>query len=154
MSDSELRDHLVRLLGWQDAHVTFEKATGGIPPELRGATPEGLPYSPWQLLEHLRIAQWDILDFCRNPDYREPVWPDDYWPATVAPAPGEWERSSAAFLADRDALVELIRQVDLFATIPHGTGQTFLREILLVADHNAYHIGELVVVRRSLGIWP
>lgn len=155
MSDEALREHIVKLLTWQDAHATFEAATHGVPPELRGAKPAGLPYSPWQLVEHLRIAQADILSFCRDPEYEEMSWPDDYWPAEDAPpAADDWDRSIEAFLADRAALVEIARTADLFAVVPNGTDQTYLRELLLVADHNAYHVGELVVARRMLGIWP
>lgn len=151
------RETVARLLDWDEAHAGFDKALSGIPPELRGVQPEGLPYSPWQLLEHLRLAQRDILDFCRDPDYTQPEWPDDYWPPTHAPrSADEWERSVEAFRGDRDALRRLASDpdLDLTAEIPHGAGQTYLRELLLVADHNAYHLGELVVVRRLLGIWP
>jgi hypothetical protein len=151
MNNAELRGHIASLLDWKDAHVSFDDAVAGIPHELRGRQPAGLPYSPWQLLEHLRLAQRDILEFCTDPGYREPKWPDDYWPAASAPADDEWERSVASFRADRDALKQLASDVDLFDAIPHGAGQTYLRELLLVADHNAYHIGELIVVRRLLG---
>ena len=157
MSDSALRAHLVRLLDWPDAHATFDAAVEGVPPALRGVRPEGLPHSPWELVEHLRIAQRDILDFCRDPAYREPKWPDDYWPASVSPPREEaWDESIAAFRADRDALREIAAgpRPDLFAAIPHGSGQTYLRELLLVADHGAYHVGQLVLVRRLLGAWP
>ena len=157
MSDDLLRDHLVRLLGWHDAHVDFDAAVGGLPPELRGTRPQGLPYSPWELLEHLRITQLDILDFCRNPAYSELEWPREYWPASPEPPSAEaWESSVAACREDREALARLARDgaVDLYARIPHGSGQTYLRELLLVADHNAYHVGELVAVRRLLGAWP
>lgn len=153
MDDSQLRTHVERVLDWHDAHATFENAIDGIPPEYRGRKPEGLPYSPWQLLEHLRITQKDILDFCVAPKYEERSWPDGYWPKWLAPAEGEWEKSVAAFRADREALKRLAREADLFAKVPNGDGQTFLRELLLVADHNAYHVGELVVSRRLLGIW-
>ena len=154
MSDEALRTHLRKLLDWRDAHAGFDAAVEGIPPEHRGRQPEGLPYSPWQLLEHLRRAQHDILDFCRNPEYAEMKWPDDYWPASPEPlAPGAWDESIAAFRADRESLQHLADEADLFATIPHGSGQTYLRELLLVADHNAYHVGQLVAVRRLLGIW-
>jgi hypothetical protein len=128
-----------------------------LPVDARGRTPAGLPYSPWQLLEHLRIAQHDILDFCRNPDYRELSWPDDYWPAAAAPPfAAAWDESIRQFREDRAALQALARDsaVDLGARIPHGTGQTYLRELLLAADHAAYHVGELIVVRRLLGAWP
>jgi uncharacterized damage-inducible protein DinB len=151
------RETVARLLDWGEAHAGFDRATSGIPPELCGVQPEGLPYSPWQLLEHLRLAQRDILDFCRDPDYTQPEWPDDYWPPTPAPpSADEWERSVEAFRGDRDTLRRLASDpdLDLAAEIPHGEGQTYLRELLLVADHNAYHLGELVVVRRLLGIWP
>jgi hypothetical protein len=155
--DDAVREQLSRVLDWQDAHATFDTAVEGIPPGLRGRQPQGLPYSPWQLLEHLRIAQWDILDFCRNPGYREMHWPDDYWPATAAP-PSEaaWEESVAGYRADRAELKRMATDpaVDLLAPIPHGSGQTYLREILLAADHGAYHVGQLVVMRRLLGIRP
>jgi hypothetical protein len=151
-----LRTHLIRLLDWQDAHVGFEAAVGDISSDVRGTQPEGLPYSPWQLLEHMRLTQRDILDFCRSPNYVERKWPDDYWPRTSAPSTSEaWDESVAEFRRDREALKELAadRQLDLFAQVPHGSGQTYLREVLLVADHNAYHIGQLVAVRRHLGVW-
>ena len=153
--NDELRTHLVKVLSWQDAHVNFDVAIEGIPPNMRGVQPPGLPYSPWQLLEHLRICQWDILEFCRNPDYQELAM-EDYWPQAASPAtPREWEESIKGYRNDNEALKQLALdpQVDLFAKIPHGTGQTYLRELLLVADHNAYHVGQLVVVRRLLGIW-
>jgi len=153
MDDAQLRTHVQRLLDWHDAHASFEDAVSGIRAELRGEQPADLPYSPWQLLEHLRLAQQDILAFCVNPAYEEKSWPEGYWPGSAAPVGDAWERSVEGFRADREALKELASQADLFAAIPHGTGQTYLRELLLVADHNAYHIGELVVVRRLLGIW-
>jgi DinB family protein len=154
--EAELRDHLVRLLAWQDAHGTFEAAVGGVPPSHRERVPQGVPYSPWQLLEHLRITQHDILDFCRNPNYTELHWPDDYWPRNAAPpSDSAWDDSVRGFLEDRAALQALAtdRSVDLLATIPHGGGQTYLREILLAADHTSYHVGQLILVRRLLGIW-
>jgi hypothetical protein len=155
-NDAALREQLKKLLDWDDAHVGFDKAVEGIPAELRGKKPDGAPYSAWQLLEHLRIAQHDILDFCRNPNYREMKWPDDYWPASAAPASAaDWDASVKQFREDRTAFQDLAAdpRIDLFAKIPHGQGQTYLREILLEADHAAYHIGELVVVRRLLGAW-
>jgi hypothetical protein len=155
-SDEQIRQHISRLLAWEDAHTGFEKAVEDIPEASRGKKPHGLPYSPWQLLEHLRRTQHDILDFCRNPNYEELKWPDDYWPDSAVPAsPSEWDHCIAQFLKDRSALQRLARDtsVDLTAVIPHGTGQTYLRELLLVADHSAYHIGELIIVRRLLGIW-
>ncbi len=154
--EAALRDHLVRLLAWQDAHGTFEAAVGGMPPSYRERVPPSLPYSPWQLLEHLRITQHDILDFCRNPNYTELHWPDDYWPRSAAPpSDSAWDDSVRGFLEDRAALQALAtdRSVDLLAAIPHGDGQTYLREILLAADHTSYHVGQLIIVRRLLGIW-
>lgn len=153
--DQALRTHLRKLLQWEDAHISFDSAVQGIAPALRNVAPEGLPYSPWQLLEHLRRTQRDILDFCRNPAYVEPP-PEDYWPPpTVPPTEAAWEESIAAFRRDRDALKALAEDsaIDLFGRIPHGTGQTYLRELLLVADHNAYHVGQMVTVRRCLGDW-
>lgn len=151
-----LRKHLATLLRWQDAHIDFDTAVKGFPPRLRGVQPPGLPYSAWQLLEHLRLAQRDILDFCMDPDYRAPKWPDDYWPKSPAPhSPKNWQQSVAAVRADRRSLEKLIADptLDLYARIPHGKGQTYLREILLVADHNAFHVGQLVILRRLLGAW-
>ena len=151
-----LRAQLERILSWQDAHVGFEKSVEGLSSKLRGVRVEGFPHSPWELLEHLRITQYDILDFCRNPKYEERRWPEDYWPPSPEP-PSEkaWDDSIARFREDRAALEALAMDssVDLFAKIPHGTGQTNLRELLLVADHNAYHIGQLVAVRQQLGAW-
>lgn len=155
-NDEQIRQHVARLLTWEDAHAGFDAAVDGIPLSARGMTPHGLPYSPWQLLEHLRRTQHDILDFCRNPRYEELDWPADYWPDSAEPSSGAaWDESIAGFLKDRAALQQLATDpdVDLAAVIPHGTGQTYLRELLLVADHSAYHIGELVIVRRLLGIW-
>jgi hypothetical protein len=155
-SEEAVRQHIGRLLAWEDAHVGFDTAIEGIPAAARGKMPDGLPYTPWQLLEHLRRTQRDILEFCRNSDYEELNWPADYWPASAEPpTPGAWDESVAQFRQDRTALQQLAIDpaVDLTATIPHGSGQTYLRELLLVADHSAYHIGELIVVRRLLGVW-
>jgi hypothetical protein len=152
-----LREQLARALGWEDAHASFDSATKGLPESLRGKVPAGMAYSCWQLVEHLRITQWDILDFCINPGYEERKWPDDYWPKDPGPeSPAHWERSLRAFAEDRDRLIRLAKDpsIDLFAPIPHGSGQTILRELVLVIDHNAYHIGQLIVVRRLLGTWP
>jgi uncharacterized damage-inducible protein DinB len=156
MTDRALREQVTAMLHWEDAHADFGRIVDGVPPSKWGAVPPGLPYSLWQLLEHLRIAQYDILDFCRNPHYAHPRWPEDYWPREPGP-PGEEAvaESIAAFVRDREGLMAmgLDPKVDLFARIPHGTGQTYLREILLVADHTAYHLGQMVAVRRALGIW-
>ena len=157
MDESAVREQLARLLGWEDAHAGFDAVVDGVPPELRGMRPAGLPHSPWELLEHLRLTQRDILDFCRDPGYAAPDWPADYWPASPEPpSPGAWDASAAAFRADREALTQLALGPEpaLLERIPHGSGQTYLRELLLVADHNAYHLGQLVLVRRLLGAWP
>lgn len=156
MSDQALRAQLAAFLDWREAHTDFEAAVNGIPPDLRGAVPQGCPHSAWQILEHLRLAQEDILDFCLNPNYKEKAWPDEYWPASPAPpSAAAWDESVAAYRRDLAKLQALARDpdVDLFAKIPHGSGQTYLREILLVADHAAYHLGQLVLVRRLLGHW-
>ena len=155
--DASLREHLVKLLDWKDAHATFDAAVEGVPQADRGVVPEGASHSLWQLVEHLRLAQRDILDFCVNPAYEEPDWPDDYWPRDPAPpSAGAWDESLAGYREDRDRLIALAKDtsLDLHQRIAHGTGQTVLREILLVADHNAYHIGQIVLVRRLIGSWP
>jgi hypothetical protein len=152
-----LREHLLNLLQGGGAHLHFDAAVADLPIELRGAKPDGIPHSPWRLLEHMRIAQWDILEFSRNPGHVSPSFPGGYWPpGDVPPDDGAWDRSAAAFRADLQAMCDLVANevTDLFAPIPHGTGQTILREALLVADHNAYHLGQLIVVRRALGAWP
>jgi uncharacterized damage-inducible protein DinB len=153
--DRELRAHLQKLLDWEDAHAGFDKAVARLPERLRGKAPKGSVHTPWQLLEHLRICQFDILDFCRNPDYVERSFAE-YWPPSAAPpSKAAWEKSVAAFRRDREELKKLAADttVDLFSRVPHGSGQTYLRELLLVADHNAYHVGQLVALRRALGIW-
>ena len=155
--DTAFRDHLARALGWAEAHMSLEDAATDLPEPLRARVPDGLPYSPWQLLEHIRITQHDILDFCRNPSYQEINWPDDYWPKSPAPPSGDaWADSVRRIREDRAALEALARDgsIDLASRIPHGTGQTYLREILLVIDHTAFHLGELIVARRLLGAWP
>jgi hypothetical protein len=137
--------------------MSLDDAAADLAEPLRGQVPAGLTYSPWQLLEHIRITQHDILDFCRNPKYEEITWPDDYWPKAAAPpSSGAWDASVHRIREDRAALEALARDtsIDLVARIPHGTGQTYLREILLVIDHTAFHMGELIVARRLLGAWP
>jgi hypothetical protein len=156
MSDKALREHLDYLLGGGGAHLDFDKAIAGLPPELRGVRAANTPHTAWRLLEHLRIAQWDILEFSRNPKHASPEWPAGYWPAGDAPPDdAAWGRSVAAFRADLAAMRALVNdpRTDLFARLPHGDGQTVLREALLVADHNAYHLGQLVFLRRALGAW-
>ena len=151
-----LRDQLLWLLKKGDAHLDFEAAIADLPAKLRGARPPGVQHTPWRLLEHLRICQWDILEFSRNPNHVSPHFPEGYWPQGDAPpAESAWDRSVATFRADLQAMCDLVAdpRTDLFAPIPHGQGQTILREALLVADHNAYHLGQLIVVRRALGAW-
>ncbi|HVZ23255.1 MAG TPA: DinB family protein, partial [Vicinamibacterales bacterium] len=141
---------------WKEAHAGYDKAVADMPPALQGRVVEGLPYSAWQILEHLRLAQEDLLEFCVNPHYEEKEWPADYWPTVPEPPSADaWNQSVARFKADRERLQALAVDpaIDLTAKIAHGTGQTFLREILLVIDHNAYHVAELVVIRRLLGAW-
>ena len=155
MSDP-VREQVLALLNGGNAHVTFDHVIKDFPARLRGVKPEGAPHTAWQLLEHMRIAQWDILEFTRNPKHKSPEFPKGYWPETPTP-PNEkaWEKSVNAFRADLKAMTELVanESTDLFAKIPHGDGQTVLREALLLADHNAYHLGQLVLVRRLLGAW-
>ncbi len=152
-----VREHLVRVLDWKEAHVGFDKAVAGIEAHARGACPTGFEYSPWQLLEHLRIAQEDILDFCLNEKYvHDLTWPDDYWPKAKAPADdAAWSGSISACTRSRERLQQLVREVDdLTASVPTGKpNQTYLRAILLAADHVSYHVGQLVAVRKALGVW-
>jgi hypothetical protein len=151
-----LREHLVYLLTDGGAHANFEAAVKDMPAALRGKKPANADHSPWELLEHLRIAQWDILEFSRNGKHKSPDFPAGYWPKEQAPANDEaWEKSVKAFRSELKAIVELVKnpETDLFAKIPHGDSQTVLREALLAADHNAYHIGQLVLVRKLLGAW-
>lgn len=156
-TEQALRDHLLYLLRGGGAHLDFDKAIADLPAALRGGKAAGVPHTPWRLLEHMRIAQWDILEFSRNPKHVSPEFPDGYWPSGDAPPDdAAWDRSVAAYRADLQAMQDLIADpaTDLFAPIPHGQGQTVLREALLVADHNAYHLGHLVLLRRLLGAWP
>jgi hypothetical protein len=156
-ADRALREHLLYLLRGGGAHLDCEQAIAGLPAEARGAKPTGLPFTCWALLEHMRIAQWDILEFSRDAKHVSPQWPSGYWPESEAPPnDAAWEKSVSAFRADLRAMEKLVQnpKTDLCARIPHGDGQTILREALLVADHNAYHLGQLVLVRRLLGAWP
>jgi hypothetical protein len=155
--DAALRRHLALLLNRSEAHSEFEEVIRNFPEELRSKRPEGSPHTPWQLLEHMRLAQWDILEFSRNPHHESPEFPDGYWPAAPEhPDHGTWDMTVRSFLADRRALSKLVSDssTDLTAPIPHGTGQTILREALLAADHNAYHLGQLLLLRRIMGAWP
>jgi hypothetical protein len=151
-----MKAQLANALDWGQAHADFDKAVKDFPAGLRGRRVRGLPHSAWEILEHLRLAQHDILDFSRNPAYKELKWPDDYWPPSPQPPDAQaWDRSVAAFKRDRRVLKKMTADpaLNLGRKIPHGDGQTYLREILLVLDHNAYHVGELVQLRRLLGAW-
>jgi uncharacterized damage-inducible protein DinB len=155
-NDAALRQQLVKLLDSKEAHATFDAAVDGVPVKALGMVPKRWEYSIWQLVEHIRLAQADILDFSVNPGYEERLkWPDDYWPKARAPRSGaEWKRSLKAYRRDLESLKQLASDAPaLYASIPHGTGQTYLREIFLVADHTAYHVGQIVSLRRQLGIW-
>jgi uncharacterized damage-inducible protein DinB len=156
-ANDALRAQLGRFVDFEEAHAGFDAAVAGLSPALRGKRPAGAPHSPWELLEHIRITQHDILSFCRDEAYVELSWPADYWPASPAPdAPDEWDASIRGMREDLTALQELAADegVDLFAPIPWGTGQTYLRELLLVQDHNSYHLGQLILTRQLLGAWP
>jgi uncharacterized damage-inducible protein DinB len=145
-------------LDWEQAHATLENAVKGLAPSLQGVRPAEYPHSAWELLEHIRITQRDLLDFCQNPDYEEKLaWPGDYWPPTPAPpTAGAWEQTIADYRRDREALAGFTNEskIDLTEKIPHGTGQTYLRTILVAVDHASYHVGQIVSVRRLLGAWP
>ena len=152
-----LREHVLNLLSGKGAHAGFDEAVADFPPELRGARAASAPHTAWQLLEHLRIAQSDILEFSRNPKHASPAWPEGYWPETEAPADSKaWDESIRLFNVDLDSMQALVANPasDLFARIPNGDGQTLLREALVLADHNSYHLGQLVFLRKLLGSWP
>jgi hypothetical protein len=151
-----LRKEVDRLLSGKGAHADFDTAVAGLPPKLRGVKPASAPHSAWELLEHLRIAQWDMLEFSRDPKHVSPAWPDGYWPKSAEPESATaWADSVKSFQRDLKAMRELVSdpKSDLFTPLPHGKGQTFLREALQMADHNAYHVGELIFLRRVLGAW-
>jgi uncharacterized damage-inducible protein DinB len=152
-----LRLQLARVLDWEEAHVGFDQAIDGLPPDKREALAPGIAYSVWHLVEHMRLAQLDVLDFCLNANYVHAMkWPDDYWPQAAPPDSQAWDNSVAGFKADRERLKDLARDqsIDLHTLVPKGKGhQTYLRAILLMADHNAYHLGQIVAVRRAMGVW-
>jgi len=153
--DQSLRDHVLYLLNGGGAHATFDAAVGDWPVQLAGAKVANFPHSAWMLLEHMRIAQWDILEFSRNAKHVSPAWPEGYWPKSeAAPNDKAWKASMAAFKKDLQMMARVVanRKTDLYAKIPWGDGQTILREALLLADHNAYHLGQLVMLRKSIGI--
>ena len=152
----QLRDHLLYLLDGGGAHARFNDAVKDMPEKLRGVKPHGLPHSAWMILEHLRLSQWDILEFSRNSKYKSPKWPEGYWPKTASPPSAHaWNKSIQQFRKDLKAMQDLVAnpKTDLYARIPWGEGQTVLREALLLADHNAYHLGQLIDVRRLVGAW-
>jgi hypothetical protein len=155
-ADRALREHVLYLMGGGGAHLGFDQAIAGLPASLRGVKPGNLPFTAWRLLEHLRIAQWDIVEFSINAQHVSPAWPDGYWPEGDAPpSDAAWKKSVQQFRRDLKRMETLVSDphCDLYARIPHGDGQTVLREALLVADHNAYHLGQLVLLRRLLGAW-
>ena len=155
-TDKALRKHLIDLLQGGNAHVKFDDVIESFPAEARGQRPANLPHSAWTLLEHMRIAQWDILEFSRNRKHKSPAWPKGYWPATDdPPSEAQWNASIKQFRSDLKEIEDLVKnpKTDLFTKIPWGDGQTILREALLVADHNAYHLAQIVDVRRLVGAW-
>lgn len=155
-SDQSLRHDLIELLDGGHAHAAFDQVVAEFPAKLRGEIPAGLPHSAWMLVEHMRLAQWDILEFSVNPKYKSLKWPDDYWPKSPAPPSATaWDKSLHSFRDDLGAMKKLVRdsKTDLFSKIAWGDGQTILREAMLVANHNSHHLGQLIDVRRLLGIW-
>ncbi|MCR9293226.1 MAG: DinB family protein [bacterium] len=156
MSEQALREHVLYLLGGGGAHLDYKQAFEGLREELRGDKVAGIPHTPWRILEHMRICQWDILEFSRNPQHISPDFPQGYWPAEDAPASADaWDQSLRTFEEELQQMMDLVADpaTDLYQPIPHGDGQTILREALLLADHNAYHLGQLVLLRRFLGDW-
>lgn len=151
-----VREQIINLLKGGQAHLTLDDTLKGFPEKLRGVKPPGAPHSAWQLLEHLRIAQWDILEFSRDAKHVSPKWPEGYWPTSdKPPTDAQWKKCVSAIKKDLQAMQRLVEdpRTDLYSKIPHGTGQNILREALLIADHNAYHLGQLLLVRRLLGAW-
>jgi uncharacterized damage-inducible protein DinB len=157
MNDAALREHLIRALDWEEAHVGFERAVRRVPADKRSVRPRGFEHSIWELIEHIRIAQADILDFCVNASYTHLLaWPDDYWPKkTSKPTEAAWKKSLLGVTRDREAMKDILRTTaDLVAPVPTGKpNQTYVRAALMLVDHNAYHVGQIVAVRRALGIW-
>ncbi|WDF56590.1 DinB family protein [Mucilaginibacter sp. KACC 22063] len=149
-----LTDEIVKLLQGGTAHASFQDAIDGLAPELRGERPYGLPYSIWQLVEHIRIAQWDMLEFSKDGNHQSPKWPDDYWPKEAAPKDNEaWDNSIKQIESDLEEFIRLLKSEDIYTKIPHGDGQTILREALQMADHTSYHISEIILIRRLLKAW-
>jgi hypothetical protein len=145
---------LITLLEGGGAHAGLDDALNNLPDELRGTKPDKLPYSIWQLVEHIRIKQWDMVEFSKDGQHESPEWPDEYWPKETEPGSDEaWEKSIKQINDDREEFIQLLKAKDIYEKIPHGDGQTILREALQIADHNAYHIAEIIVIRRLLGAW-
>ncbi|HEV2305642.1 MAG TPA: DinB family protein [Candidatus Acidoferrales bacterium] len=156
-NDQALREHLKKLLDGGGAHLSWKEALSGMPAELQGVKPQGSPHTAWQLLEHVRIALWDILEFSRNPKHVSPQFPEGYWPPAETPPSAEaWDKSVKAFGRDLDGMKKLVGnpKTNLFERLAHGEGQTILREALVAADHNAYHLGQIMLLRKMLGAWP
>lgn len=156
-SGSDVRSIVASSLDWDQAHATFDAAVANLPKDLRGRRPDKFPHSVWELVEHIRIAQDDLADFMERADYHQVKWPDDYWPKSPAPpSDAAWDESLAAIVRDRDHIKEITMRptVDFAARIPWGTGQTYLRTILVAVDHTAYHVGQIIAVRKLLGAWP
>lgn len=154
--EAHLREHLLELLHSGGAHAGFEDAVDGLPAHLRGQRAPGLPFSPWRLLEHMRLAQSDILEFSRNAEHVSPPWPEGYWPESDGPEDAAaWDASVERFISDRNALAAMVRdrKRPLLEPLAWGNGQTLAREVMLAADHTAYHVAQLIVVRRLLGCW-
>jgi hypothetical protein len=155
-TEKQLRQQLAKMIDWREAHADLAAAVADFPAEMRGKVPEGLPYSAWQLLEHIHIALWDIVQFCRNTRHKSPPWPDGYWPKKPEPPDEDaWDRSVESIRENVEEMRALITDTnnDLFSPVAGGSGQTLLREALLIADHTAYHLGQLVLVRKALGTW-
>jgi hypothetical protein len=149
-----LINELIKMLNGGGAHATLKDALDGLPENLRGVKPNNLPYSIWQLVEHIRIAQWDMLEFSKDGNHQSPNWPDDYWPKESSPADdAAWNKTIEQINTDRDEFIALLKRSDIYENIPHGDGQSILREALQIADHNAYHTAEIVLLRRLLGAW-
>jgi hypothetical protein len=149
-----LTNELIKLLEGRGAHATLKDALANVPADMRGVKPNNLPYSIWQLAEHIRIAQWDMLEFCKDSSHKSPKWPDGYWPEESSPADdATWEKTIEEINTDRNEFIALLKSKDIYAGIPHGTGQSILREALQIADHTAYHTAEIILLRRLLGIW-
>jgi uncharacterized damage-inducible protein DinB len=151
------REIVASSLGWEQAHAGLDRSVDGLAPELRGRRPDHFPHSVWELLEHIRFTQNDLLSFCTDPKYKEPHWPDDYWPKSPAPRDdAEWKNCLTAIKRDREALEKFTKETDIELTdrVPHGTGQTYLRTVLVAMDHTSHHVGQIIAVRRLLGAWP